>query len=342
MVKDSPTLRKPFEELEPSELMSQLERSEEGRKFLGEFRTYLDEFGWRTDAFELSDPTWRENPVIPVNTLQGYVHLGDEADPDVRHQDAVELRERLLGQSRERLAHQPEELARFNELYEMARHYLNITEDHNYYIDQIGCGVMRLPILEIGRRLVRRGTLADHNDVFLLYLHEIRDGLSGANHRDLVARRKEEIGEWSEVVPPPVIGEPPPPSDDPLGQAIAKMFGVPPEPSRDPNVITGIGASSGTARGKAKVVRNLSEASKVQSGDILVCEMTMPPWTPLFSTVSAVVSDTGGVLSHCAIVSREYRLPCVVGSVVGTSIIKDGMMLTVDGSTGIVRIDSRV
>jgi pyruvate,water dikinase len=107
-------------------------------------------------------------------------------------------------------------------------------------------------------------------------------------------------------------------------------------------VITGTGASPGTVQGQAKVVHDLSEASKVQRGDILVCEMTMPAWTPLFSTASAVVSDTGGVLSHSAIVAREYRIPCVVGTVVGTSVIKDGMLLTVDGSRGIVRIDSRV
>ena len=73
----------------------------------------------------------------------------------------------------------------------------------------------------------------------------------------------------------------------------------------------------------------------------MVCEMTMPPWTPLFSTVSAVVADTGGVLSHCAIVSREYRMPCVVGTLMGTAAIQDGMTITVDGSSGVVRIDSR-
>jgi pyruvate,water dikinase len=120
------------------------------------------------------------------------------------------------------------------------------------------------------------------------------------------------------------------------------MLGVPPEPSRDPDVITGTGASPGTVRGRAKVVHKLSEAGKVHSGDILVCELTMPAWTPLFSTVSAVVSDTGGLLSHSAIVAREYRIPCVVGTIVGTSAIADGMLLTVDGSRGIVRIDSRV
>jgi rifampicin phosphotransferase len=119
-----------------------------------------------------------------------------------------------------------------------------------------------------------------------------------------------------------------------------RFFGTPVEPSSDPAVINGIAASPGTAHGRAKVVRDLTEASKVSQGDVLVCEMTLPPWTPLFSTVSAVVADTGGVLSHCAIVAREYRIPCVVGTAVGTAVLKDGMMLTVDGTRGLVRIES--
>lgn len=70
--------------------------------------------------------------------------------------------------------------------------------------------------------------------------------------------------------------------------------GMPPEPSTDPAIITGIPASAGTVQGRAKVVRNLAEASKIDPGDIPVCEMTMPPWTPLFATISAIVADTGG------------------------------------------------
>jgi pyruvate,water dikinase len=149
------------------------------------------------------------------------------------------------------------------------------------------------------------------------------------------------MDKWSKIVPPPALGEPPESSGDPFEEAMIKMFGLPPEPSRDPDLVTGIGASAGIVQGPAKVVRRLDEASKLQPGDIMVCEMTMPPWTPLFSTVSGLVADTGGVLSHCAIVAREYRLPCVVGTTIGTSVITDGMLLTVDGSKGIVRIDSR-
>jgi phosphohistidine swiveling domain-containing protein len=340
-IKNNPSLRGLFEKLETSQLIPQLEASEEGTHFLREFRSYLEEFGWRSDVFELADPTWRENPVIPLNTIQGYIYLDDNADPDVRFKEAVQTRERLLGEARRRLVEDPEKLSRFNQLYEMACPYLTLTEDHNYYIDQIGNAVMRLPFLELGRRLVRRGALSNENDVFWLYLAEIREGLSGTNQQSLVAQRKSEMEKWSRIVPLPTIGEPPPPNDDPFAAAIGKMFGVPPEPSRDPDVITGIGASPGTVQGRAKVVHNLSEASKIQPGDILVCEMTMPPWTPLFSTVSAVVADTGGVLSHCAIVAREYRMPGVVGTILGTSTIRDGMLLTVDGSRGIVRIDSR-
>jgi pyruvate,water dikinase len=168
LITNSPTLKRVFEEREPSQLVAQLEVSEEGCHFLGEFRAYLDEFGWRSDAFELADPTWRENPLIPLNTLQGYIHLGEDADPDVRFQEAVQTRERLLAETRQRLAGDPQKLARFNELYNMGRHNLVLTDDHNFYIDQVGDSILRPPLLEIGRRLVRQGALADENDVFLL------------------------------------------------------------------------------------------------------------------------------------------------------------------------------
>jgi pyruvate,water dikinase len=121
---------------------------------------------------------------------------------------------------------------------------------------------------------------------------------------------------------------------------VDKMLGLlPVEPSTDPDVITGVAASPGTVQGTAKVVRSLNEASKLQHGDIMVCEMTMPTWVPLFATVRAVVADSGGILSHCAIVAREFHLPAVVGTRVGTEAIKDGMTITVDGNKGLVRIE---
>ncbi len=86
------------------------------------------------------------------------------------------------------------------------------------------------------------------------------------------------------------------------------------------------------------MVRSLTEAEKLRPGDILIAEATTPPWTPLFTTAAAVVTDTGGVLSHCAIVAREYRIPAVVGVGTATALIRDGQLLEVDGSAGTVRI----
>ena len=107
IIKNSPALTRLFEEQEPTQLVSQLERSDEGRNFLREFRAYLDEFSWRSEAFELADTTWRENPTVPLNTLQGYLSLDEGANPDVRFSEAVQTREKLVGQARERLARRP-------------------------------------------------------------------------------------------------------------------------------------------------------------------------------------------------------------------------------------------
>jgi len=104
-------------------------------------------------------------------------------------------------------------------------------------------------------------------------------------------------------------------------------------------VLRGTAASRGTVSGRACVVRSLEEADRLQPGDILVCEMTMPAWTPLFAVAAGVVTDTGGALSHSAIVAREYRVPCVVGTTTGTRRIRDGQRITVDGTAGTVTIE---
>jgi pyruvate,water dikinase len=88
------------------------------------------------------------------------------------------------------------------------------------------------------------------------------------------------------------------------------------------------------------VIPSLDDADRLKSGEILVCPATMPPWTPLFALASGIVTDQGGVLSHTAIVAREYRIPAVVGTKLATSLIKDGQTITVDGTEGTVRLES--
>jgi pyruvate,water dikinase len=345
-VKQRPTLSRLFEELEPRSIVPALETSEEGRQFLADLRAFLDEFGWRSDGiYEIGEATWREDPVIPLNTIQGYVRLNEDNNPELSLSRATERREELVAKARETIGGDMSRLARFDQLMEASRYNTRITEDHSYWIDQMGVATFRRFCLSAGQRLVANGVIDQPEDVFFLYIPELRDALaSGKDMRTEVRERRASMDESAKVVPPDHLGQPVPPGNpDPFFVALVdKMLGLlPVEPSTDPSIITGVAASPGTVQGSAKVVRSLVEASKVQKGDIMVCEMTVPTWVPLFATVSAVVADSGGILSHCAIVAREFGLPAVVGTRVGTTTIRDGMTITVDGTRGMVRIDSR-
>ena len=123
-----------------------------------------------------------------------------------------------------------------------------------------------------------------------------------------------------------MLGTPPPPPQpgdfvDPFMDAlVVRLLGItPPDDEPDPNLIDGVAGSPGVYTGVARVVRSLSEAGDLEDGEVMVCEMTLPPWVPMFSIAGAVVSDVGGVMSHCAIVAREFDVPAVVGSLVGTT-----------------------
>lgn len=322
-------------------LPAELQRSPEGRAFWEESRRYLDEYGWRSDAFELADPAWVEDPAIPLATLKEFLQAPDDADPALQQQRAREERERLVEEALERLdGHEGKPF--FEMMLGLAQQYVPIQENHNFYIDQVNTVLLRCQFLELGRRIAEAGAIAGRDDVFFLTRDELADAATNPDARDwaaLVGERRAEQQQWAAVVPPRELGTRPPESvrENPISVA---FFGTQPEPSLDPKVINGLGASAGTVTATARVVRSLAEADKLQVGDALVCEMSMPAWTPLFATVSAVVADSGGILSHCAIVAREYRIPCVVGTQVGTQVLKDGQRITVDGAQGIVRIES--
>jgi pyruvate,water dikinase len=322
----------------PSSLFGALEGSAHGRELASRLRGYLDDYGWRSDQFEFADPSWREDPAPLVHNLKGYMNE-NAVDPRAERAKAAAERERLVTEMLERAPDQ----AKRNTLQmfvAIAQQYLPVQENHNFYIDQMNTVLQRLPVLATGRRLAAAGALAAPDDAFYLSGSELQDALAkpDASWAGVATQRRAEREEWSKIVPPLYIGTSPG-QDAPRPAMLERFFGLGREPSQEPKVITGHPASRGTVTAPAKVVRNLGEADKLEPGDVLVCEMTMPPWTPLFSVVSAVVADSGGVLSHCAIVAREYRIPCVVGTVNGTRRIKDGQVLSVDGGTGVVRIE---
>jgi pyruvate,water dikinase len=181
--------------------------------------------------------------------------------------------------------------------------------------------------------------------VFYLTMDELLETASAprdADRRQLVTERKAEMEHFRGIQAPPALGTPPAelPPDNPLTRAFARFAGEPPEPSTEEGVLRGNACSPGKATGIARVVPSLAEAGKLRPGDILIAPATMPAWTPLFASIAAVVTDAGGVLSHAAIVAREYGIPAVLGTGTATAVIQDGQTVEVDGDSGIVRIIS--
>lgn len=343
----SPTLTELFRTNTPKGVLDKLDESEEGRAFRRQLDEFLFEYGWRHDAvYDLADVPWRENPSIPLASIATMMDLDESEDPEVVYQKKVARRQDLMAKARAKLADDPETLAKFDELYEAARYSFPLTEDHAFYIDQLFVGVFRRFALAVGERLVEKGIVDQPDDVFYLYRDELVDALQqGDDRRKIVAERRASMERASQVSAPTTLGTPPPPPDvpDPFMDALVyRLLGmVPPQESADAAALKGVPGSQGAYTGTARVVRSLDEATELEDGEVMVCEMTLPPWVPVFSVAGAIVADTGGVLSHTAIVAREFGVPAVVGVEVGTTTIKTGQTVTVDGTKGFVYLDGR-
>ncbi len=340
----SPAVRGVLQSSPPSDVPAALNQSDEGRAFLADLDAYLDEFGHRSDVFcDLNDPAWVENPTTPIRNLQSYLAQPERDLPNEMKAQATE-RERLIAEARAHLKGYPEAVVEQCEfMLKAAQAGIVVQEDHNHWIDQRCTYQARLVLLEFGRRIAEAGVIDETSDVFFLNADElplVAGALPQGDQRQLVAQRRAEIAEFRLIQPPPALGTMPPgpPPDDPIGRAMGKFWGPPPQPPAEADVLKGVACSAGKVTGPARVVMSLAQADKLQPGDIMVAPATMPAWTPLFASISAVVTDIGGALSHAAIVAREYGIPAVLGTGSATSVLKDGQTLEVDGEAGVVRI----
>ena len=243
----------------------------------------------------------------------------------------------------------PTTLAKLDELYEAARYSFPLTEDHAFYIDQLFIGVFRRFALAVGQRLVDKGVIDDPDDVFYLYRDELVDALTdGGDRRTTVAERRASFERASAVTradrarhpatatrrPRPVHGRARVPA--PRHRARRRRTPIRACSRR-------VAGSPGAYTGPARVVRSLAEAlDDLEDGEVMVCEMTLPPWVPMFSLAGAVVSDVGGVLSHSA--DRGPRVRPARGRRHRTSArpsSRPARPITVDGTKGVVYLDGR-
>lgn len=337
-----PEVREILSKHAAGEVITALEKSATSHQFLADLHKWLAYYGQCLNSvFALDQPSWIEDPTPAIQNLQAYVSMPD-LRPEKEPASLVAEREKAVAEARAKLAGYPQPIvARFETLLKAAQVAAMVHEDHNFWIDQRLFYHVRRVIMEFGRRLTQAGALDAVNDVFYLTPDELTTGQEISMKR-LVQERKTEMEQFSQVTPPPMLGTAPAFEMTDGGSMVRAMFkgemSPAPTGNSEMNKVIGLPGSAGVTRGTARVIHSLAEAGKLQPGDVLVAIATEPPWTPLFATASAIVTDSGGVLSHSAVVAREYRIPAVVGTGNATSTFHDGQLLEVDGNAGTVRV----
>jgi phosphohistidine swiveling domain-containing protein len=298
-----------------------------------DLRSFLRTHGHLGQTFDdLSQPSWSEEPSMLIGELAKRLVSPPERHADRRSRLRLKAT-RLLESARGQLADKPDELAELDRLYGAAMEIGALTEVHNYWIDRMSQARLRALAFRIGARLVGEGVLGDPSDALYLYHREIGDLVRDpADVREMIAERRAEHARQRTLKPPIKLGRPEP------DFGFTSRFDVPREEAGSADELKGTGASVGVVRGTARVALGPEDFPRIRRGDIIVCPSSNPSWVPVFAIAGGLVTNTGGVLAHAAVVAREFGLPAVVGVAGATSRIADGRLVEIDGATGIVRL----
>jgi phosphohistidine swiveling domain-containing protein len=303
---------------------------------------YLDLVGYRLlDGFDISNPFALELPDALRRAIRAAVSGSSVDSSDVEGKIAG-VREKVPEKHR----------AQFDELVEEARLTYPIRDERGVFSDIWASGLMRRAALAAGRRLAGKGRIHDTLHIVDAGLDEMRALLSGAGgpSADELAKRAEFRASHSSKDAPATLGPPPPPPPDPsglppavarlmraTGVALNALFGSS-DAKHEKHMLRGLAASRGIYEGPARRVSHPSEFDRIVKGDVLVTESTTEAFNILLPLLGAIVTDSGGLLSHSAIVAREYGIPGVVGTREATERIVDGARVRVDGDAGEVTV----
>jgi pyruvate,water dikinase len=297
--------------------------------FAEAYRDHLRIHGYRILGFDLTGKVLLEDPHAELVRAASQPPV-DDPTPEAE-QLAAELRSSLDSARSQR----------FDDLVAEARSTYPIREEGEAVHARV-MGAVRLTALEVGRRMVGAGHLTDQEHVVYLTLDEAMDWLNTPNDiSELVAeRRGKHLWPTSQSPEAFLGGKPalPDPSIFPpnVGR-IMRVFAHDATPAELRNGADGVAASPGIHSGPVRIVFGPEDFGRVGVGDVLVAPITTSPWEVLFPHIGALVTEGGGLLSHPAIVAREYRLPAVVGFEGATALFHDGQLVTVDGTAGTVR-----
>ncbi len=318
--------------------------------WLTEFDAFLQVYGFRAEATcDVGVPSWIEDNTIPLNLVKTFLQRQDSHDFERASRNALAEREEAIENARAGLTREEQAVFDAGLTSNQEANFPWWQDDHNYYIDL----KVMLPLRWGCQELANRVRADRHDDMLYLFWPELRDVATGerpydANLRSLVDARRQYFDHWhgrrGEM--PKVLGTIPEAVEDPI---LIEIFGLNPHSIKavqnpeaaQQTVIPGVPAAKGTARGIARVLQSSDELHRLEPGSILICESTSPNWTPAFGKIAGCACDGGGMLSHAAIVGREYGVPTVTATGVATLSITDGDEVEIDGSSGTVTILTR-
>jgi pyruvate,water dikinase len=325
---------------DPGEVLERL-RSTEGQTGAA-MNAYLELVGWRLlDGFDICEPCALELPDVLLRAIRVASVAADAEAGDVDKQIAS-VREKVPEEQR----------AEFDELLEEARTMYRLRDERGVFSDIWASGLMRRAALAGGRRLAAAGRIAEPEHMVDASVDEMCAMLTGAaepSAEELAARADYRASHTAKEAPE-LLGDPPVPPPDPsglppaaarvmraMGVALGELFGSS-EEEHGEDVLRGLAASTGVYEGPARRVAGPGEFGRIVQGDVLVTESTTEAFNILLPLLGAIVTDRGGLLSHSAIVAREYGIPGVVGTREATNRIADGVRVRVDGDSGEVTV----
>ena len=347
------------------DVSAKLDQSDAGRKWFESWKENQEPWFYMSCAsgWYHTDESWNTNYDVPLHHIQEYIGMIKRGEDIERPERSVlEERDRVTAEYRDLIKDEKDREV-FDTLLKQARLVSHYPEDHDFYIENWFHTVFYKKIREFGDIMYTHGVIEDVDDIFFMNRFEIPEVLYDivaswycgvpAYGKEYwppkVARRKEIMEKFKSWRPPEAMGPAP---DDYTNPVMINEYGFDNETINrwlaakeiDPDKISeikGYAGSAGVVEGLARVCRSVEDLSRIERGDILVAPSINPAWTAHFPSVAGIVTDISGIFGHAAIVAREYRLPAVVATGIGTKIIKTGDRIKVDGDTGLVIILER-
>jgi rifampicin phosphotransferase len=317
-------------DVEDEGFLDELEKLEGGREARDAIRAYLDMYGMRcVGEIDITRPRWSERPTTLVPVILGNIKNFEPGAGKRRfeqgRQEARKKEQELLGRLRtvpdgERKAEEAKRMIDRVRTFIGYREYPKYGMISRYF-------VYKQALLEEAERLVQAHALGEKEDIFYLTLQELHDVVR-TNHVDdqLIRQRRNAFRSYQALTPPRVLT-----SD---GEVVAGAYRRDDLPT---GALVGLAVSAGTIEGRARVILDMAEA-ELEAGDILVTAHTDPSWSPLFVAINGLVTEVGGLMTHGAVIAREYGLPAVVGVEHATRLIRDGQRIRVNGTDGYIEI----